>query len=209
MHNKNYFVIAAVVAGELNKAMVIARQILLTASNARALALRAGQGAAGFRPITDFIDELAGSTVTTSQTINQKAQRLSQIAAESARATAALDYFNGVYKKAPDAPYLGSLKPAYERTAKCQRELATEFSAEAKALNEELQHLNKALRTAQIISTMSSVEASQAGSVFEAPLNNVATNVAESAQAIQHHVRYSLQLFSEIVKDDHAYKRTV
>ncbi len=209
MQNKNYFVIAAVVAAELNKAMVIARQILLTASNARALALRAGQGAAGFRPITDFIDELAGSTVTTSKTINQKAQKLSQIAAESARATAALDYFKAVYKKAPDAAYLNSLNPSYEATANRQLQLEQAFNMEAKALNEELQHLNKALRTAQIISTMSSVEASQAGAAFEAPLNNVATNVAESAEAIQHHVRYSLQLFSQLVKDDNAHKRTI
>ncbi|WP_325892417.1 hypothetical protein [Grimontia sp. NTOU-MAR1] len=52
----SHFVTAAVVAAELYKAREIANDISLTASNARALALRAGQGAAGFRAITDFID---------------------------------------------------------------------------------------------------------------------------------------------------------
>ncbi|MGC9459904.1 chemotaxis protein, partial [Vibrio genomosp. F10 str. 9ZD137] len=79
MASKPVFVIAAEVAAELNRGMLIAKRLLLVASNARALALRAGESAAGFRPITDSIDDLVKVTLETSQTINVKAQNLSKM----------------------------------------------------------------------------------------------------------------------------------
>nr|MBT2979976.1 chemotaxis protein [Vibrio anguillarum] len=103
MDNKPVFVIAAEVAAELNQSVLIAKKLLLVASNARALALRAGESAAGFRPITDSIDDLVRVTLEASHTINLKAQRISQLATARTRARAALERFENVYIQAHNA----------------------------------------------------------------------------------------------------------
>ncbi|SON48558.1 chemotaxis protein [Vibrio tapetis] len=209
MSDKRVFVTAAEVAAELNKGMVIAKRLLLIASNARALALRAGESAAGFRPITDSIDDLVRTTLDSSKIINGKAQRLSRIATAENRSALALSKFHVVYEKYEDAGYISSISPAYEKTRKQHMVLITEFRKEAKALNDLLQELYSELRTAQIISTMLSVEASQAGELYQDQLNSIASSVSESANAIQKHVSQSLKLFSELTKAVYAIKSTL
>jgi len=209
MSDKKVFVTAAEVAAELNKGMVIAKRLLLIASNARALALRAGESAAGFRPITDSIDDLVRTTLDSSKVINGKAQRLSRIATAENRSALALSKFNSMYQRDKDAKYISSLDHVYEETQKQHVALMVEFRKEAKSLNDMLQDLYSELRTAQIISTMLSVEASQAGELYKNQLNSIATSVAESANAIQSHVSQSLKLFSELTKAVYAIKSTV
>ncbi|MDN3679226.1 chemotaxis protein [Vibrio tapetis subsp. quintayensis] len=209
MSDKRVFVTAAEVAAELNKGMVIAKRLLLIASNARALALRAGESAAGFRPITDSIDDLVRTTLDSSKIINGKAQRLSRIATAENRSALALSKYHVVYSKYSDADHISSIGPAYEKTRKKHMLLITEFRKEAKALNDLLQELYSELRTAQIISTMLSVEASQAGELYQDQLNSIASSVSESANAIQKHVSQSLKLFSELTKAVYAIKSTL
>ncbi len=209
MSDKRVFVIAAEVAAELNKGMVIAKRLLLIASNARALALRAGESAAGFRPITDSIDDLVRTTLDSSKIINGKAQRLSRIATAENRSSLALSKFHVVYGKYADAEHLYSIESAYKKTRKTHMLLISEFRKEAKTLNDLLQELYSELRTAQIISTMLSVEASQAGELYQDQLNSIASSVSESANAIQKHVSQSLKLFSELTKAVYAIKSTL
>lgn len=199
MQNKqNYFVIAAIVAADLHGAMRVARNISLTASNARALALRAGQGAAGFRAITDSIDELATVTVNSSRSINELASAFSRTSADVARAESALERFDWAYRSAHDSPHLSSLDQAYTRTQKNLLRLQGIFNQQAGALKTQLDELAGELRTATVLSAMSRVEASQAGAQFEGPLNSVAQNVADAAEEIQRRVRSSQQLFTHL-----------
>ncbi|GLQ75556.1 chemotaxis protein [Vibrio penaeicida] len=209
MSEKRVFVIAAEVAAELNKGMVIAKRLLLIASNARALALRAGVSAAGFRPITDSIDELVRTTLQSSKVINKKAQKLSRIATAETRAASALIKFEDVYKTATNAQFICSLEPTIAETHTHHNELMAEFKREAKGLNDMLRVLHSELRTAQIISTMLSVEASQAGEVYQDQLNSIATSVSQSANSIQSHVLQSLNLFSELTRVVYASKSSL
>jgi len=194
--NKNYFVIAALVAADLHAAMAVAQGISLTASNARALALRAGQGAAGFRAITDSIEELATATVSSSRLINEHASAFSQTSADMARAETALARFDWAYESAHDSPYLSSLDGAYRRTQMKHRRLQNVFKQQVRALCSKLEELASELRTATVLAAMSRVEASQAGAQFEGPLNLVAQNVADAAAEIQRLVRSSQQRFT-------------
>ena len=195
---RTHFVVAAIVASELHKAMLVARQIALTASNARALALRAGQGAAGFRAITEFIDDLASKTVDASQQINSRAIVISRMASESARVEATLASFNRAYKLAADAPFLSSLDTAYHKVQDEHFALQREFEEQVQGLHSALEELSRELRTAAVLSTMSRVEASQSGKQFEQPLSVIASNVGDAAGRIQNHVRQSQQLFSSL-----------
>lgn len=198
MHNHTFFVVAAIVASELHQAMLVAKDIALTASNARALALRAGQGAAGFRAITEFIDDLASNTVKASDKINAKAIRISRMAAESARTEATLASFGRAYQLAGDAPHITSIDVAFERLKNEHREVSADFDKQVAGLIGDLEELSRELRTAAVLSTMSRVEASQSGKQFESPLTVIAANVAEAADHIQEHVRHSQRLFQQI-----------
>jgi len=209
MAKKQLFIIAAEVSAELNHGVMIAKQLQLVASNARALALRAGESAAGFHPITDSIDELVRLTLTTSSEINRKAQNLSQVATASARSLAVLQHFEAVYRRAKSAPYLHSLDIT---RAQCKAEfdaLCHTFDKDSKDLHSSLQSLYAELRVALIISTMLSVEASQVAEQFKDQLNAIADNVQTFAEAIREHVLQSLKLFSLFDKEGYAIKSSV
>jgi len=195
----SYFVAAAVIAAKLDKATKIAQQLSLTASNARAVALRAGEGAAGFRPLTDFIDRLADVTVKSSKQINYLAASLSKTAANKFRADSAIDRFGVVYDKAKHYSHIGSLSKNYERTKRYQSKLASQFQKQIKQLIDELDELSGELRTAVILATLSRVEASQAGSAYQESLHNVADNVEDAASIIKKHIQSSQQLVSSLV----------
>ncbi|MEW6989603.1 hypothetical protein AADZ91_02845 [Colwelliaceae bacterium 6441] len=194
----SYFVSAAVIAAKLDKATKVAQQLSLTASNARAVALRAGEGAAGFRPLTDFIDRLADVTVNSSKKINSLAANLSKIAAEKFRSDSALQRFGIVYNKAKDYPNITSLNTAFNRTKINQERLQRIYGKQIRQLNLELEELSGELRTAVILATLSRVEASQAGMAYQESLHNVADNVENAATIIKKHIQSSQQLVSSL-----------
>lgn len=194
----SYFVSAAVIAAELDKATKVARNLTLTASNARAVALRAGEGAAGFRPLTDFIDRLANVTVKSSSAINKLAAALSKTAADKFRADGAITRFDSIYQKCADSAYIASLDIGYQRTKKAQQLLEDNYIKQLYELTCELETLKDELRTAVILATLARIEASQAGSDYQDSLNNVADNVENAAADIQTHLINSKQLVSNL-----------
>lgn len=194
----NYFVAAAIVAAKLNQATKIAQLLSLTASNARAVALRAGEGAAGFRPLTDFIDRLADVTVKSSKQINSLAASLSKTAAEKFRADEAIAKFTIVYEKAKNDPNISSLDAGFNRTKERQEILSIAFHKQIKRLTDELEELSGELRTAVILATLSRVEASQAGTLYQDSLHNVADNVESAASKIRTHIHSSQNLVSSL-----------
>lgn len=196
--NQNYFVLAAKVSAELHRAMIIAKDIALTASNARALAMRAGKGAAGFRAITDFIDELAKITVNASHAINKLAISTSRNASDTARAETALAIFESALEKGKGAAHLSSVQPRIQITQQYYGECERHFEDGVLALETQLNELSRELRTATVLAAMSRVEASQAGKAFEEPLNIVAENVAHAAENIQAHVKRSQEMIRSI-----------
>ncbi|TPH15757.1 chemotaxis protein [Litorilituus lipolyticus] len=196
--SQNYFVSVAEIAAKLDQATTIAQKLSLTASNARAVALRAGERAAGFRPLTDFIDRLAEITIGSSKKINQMAAVLSQTSAEKVRADGAILHFNSVYKIAHESPYIHSLDEVYERCKSEQDRLEKTYRRQIEQLSEELATLSSELRNAVILATLSRVEASQAGAQYQDALINVADNVEGAAGKIKNHIKYSQQMVSTL-----------
>lgn len=190
----NYFVSVAEVAAKLDQATHIAQQLSLTASNARAVALRAGERAAGFRPLTDFIDRLAEITISSSKRINKLAAILSQTTAEKVRADDAINHFNRVFKRAGGSPYIASLQPIFEQCQSNQATLNNTYTRQIDELSDELATLSSELRNAVILATLSRVEASQAGTQYQDALINVADNVEGAAGKIKQHIKYSQQM---------------
>lgn len=190
----SYFVSAAVIAAKLDQATHIAKQLSLTASNARAVALRAGERAAGFRPLTDFIDRLASITIKSSKNINLIAAQLSKTSVVIVRSNSAIKRFNAVYEKAEGSPNLKSLDQALANCVEKQKLLDKTYQGQIELLKDELNTLYSELRNAVILATLSRVEASQAGSQYQEALINVADNVEGAANKIKAHIRYSQKM---------------
>ncbi|KXF81731.1 chemotaxis protein [Enterovibrio coralii] len=195
------FVTAAVVAAELFKAREIANNISLTASNARALALRAGQGAAGFRAITDFIDMLADSTVKTSDIINLKAVTVSELATKLERLERAIEYYSKAAKAIEDGEHVESILNPLRDMKAHHAKVTRQFYREVDKLSDLLESLSREIKTASVLSAMSRVEASQSGKEYEDGLNVVADNVSDAAEKIQQHIMVSRSLCFDLADD--------
>ncbi len=180
--------------------MQIARKLSITASNARALAFRAGSGALGFRPLTDYINRLATLTASSSFRINQLACDLSRTETEREKTEQALRYFNQVYQRAGDSPYLESMNPVSARTEQRQQNLKESYCAQINLLRAELETLAGELRAATMLVTMSRVEALQADSIYQHSLNNVADNVEDVTTAIKQRIDSAQRLVLDLKK---------
>ncbi len=196
--SNNYFVSVAEIAAKLDQATRIAQQLSLTASNARAVALRAGERAAGFRPLTDFIDRLAEITIKSSRKINKLAANLSQTSADKVRADSAIAHFKVVFVKAKDSEFISSLDEVHQRSLTRQAKLDFSYRRQIDRLSDELEMLSSELRNAVILATLSRVEASQAGTQYQDALINVADNVEGAASKIKEHIHYSQQMVSTL-----------
>jgi predicted transcriptional regulator len=194
--SSNYFVCVAEIAAKLDQSTHIAKQLSLTASNARAVALRAGERAAGFRPLTDFIDRLAETTIKSSKSINKLAAALSQTSADKERADSAIAHFNIVFIKAKDSEFIDSLDEVFNRCQEKQQQLNDSYKKQIFRLSDELAMLSSELRNAVILATLSRVEASQAGAQYQEALINVADNVEGAASKIKDHIKYSQRMVS-------------
>jgi len=79
------FVVAAIVAADLFTVRTIAREIALGAKNAKVLAVRVGDRARGFQPLTAFIDDLASQTIGLADKVDRESLALSRVAVAEAR----------------------------------------------------------------------------------------------------------------------------
>lgn len=195
---QNYYVVAAVVAAELHHTLGDCRTINLTASNAQAASLRAGDKAIGFRALTKFIDEMATYTMRMARHINQLAVRTSKIAAETARSENALHRFHLVQQKASGALYAGSIDAAVLRTEQNYLKLKKEFEHLVVEMRSSLEDLEQHLRSANVIASISRVEASRVDVGNQDTFFTVAETVDESANRIKQRVAYSRGLFDSV-----------
>jgi len=191
--SSNYFVATATIAAKLDYATKVAQRLSLTASNARALTLRAVQSAAGFRPLTDAIHRLSDITVSSSKKINAIAALLSKMSVEKHRADSAIRYFESAHRALKGTPNVASLDEVYQQTIDTQAGLAVSYRKNLQQLAQELDAVEGELRSAIVLKTLCQVEASQAGPMYKDALDNVAENVESIASIIKEQIVFSRQ----------------
>lgn len=189
----NYFVAAAVVAANLDRATKISEKLSLTASNARVVMLRAGPSAAGFRPLTDAIHRLADVTVSSSKKINIIAATLNATSVDMFRAARAVKYFTAVYQSVDDCAHLRSLDRVFERIKAEYEALLTLHRKQVKRLFDELDRLDSELRAAIILKTLCLTEASQAAGQYKQSFVSVSENVEGTVEDIKRLIKDSRQ----------------
>lgn len=189
------FVVAARVAAHLHFATLIAKQLSLTAKNARAITARAGQQAAGFTAITGFIQELATKTIQLSQDIDRIAVKIAMQATELERIEHALNCLTTIKEDAQDAPYVDSINTFSTNTLSTYNQLHNDFAIMLSQLIDLVEQIRMQIRSAEVISTMSKVEASKSGS-FEQQLKVIADNIFDAASDIDKELKSAEKLLA-------------
>lgn len=192
-----YFVTAAKIAAELDKAIKVAKEISLASNNAGVLAVRAGSDAAGFGALAEFLDQLAKKTIQASNNINFQAMAISKITSNAIRTQSAKTRFESAYEKASESEYLSSLDSSYQSIQKHIGEEHEKIRQNTVKLSRSLGELKQELEVGKVLASMSLVEASQAGPEFLDALTDNAKNIASALERIEVHVRNSLSLLNK------------
>ncbi|AWB66652.1 chemotaxis protein [Saccharobesus litoralis] len=178
------FVVAARIASHLHKATKIAENLSLTAKNAKAVTVRAGEQAAGFAALTDFIQELASSTISLAQAVNSIAINISMRATRLERVKLANCRFKLANHLGQDACFIADIQPFLQKTEATLKALQDEFIELLAKLNQLVEDTHRQIRSASVISTMSKVEASNSGP-YKPQLEVISDNIAQAANAIR------------------------
>lgn len=193
------FVTAAKLAGRLHGVLATAKQISLSASNAKGIAARGGEKTAGFRPITDFISEMASDTISLVSQINQAALQISIMSVNEMRTVHARGYFSKAWENLFGQ---GREKQLLRAIDELDVQISGFQSEERKAMASLVglfDDIDQRTRAAKIIVTNSRTEASRAGE-FQTYLESIADSVERAAESIHAEIRVCRGYLSDLMK---------
>lgn len=188
------FIAAASISAQLAAAHQEAKRLSLTAKNARAIAIRAGEKALGFRVITDFIDEFARTTIACAEQISQLSRRFAQVAMQQS----ALSALNRRYQQAftrMTEDGKAQIMPLYD--SYCTQEVATQadISRLIRQLDSLLATIRTQIRASAYIAATSKIEAVYAEE-YQENLDSVALNIATTSENILQCIDRSIQFLA-------------
>ena len=198
-NTENILITAATVTAELSKVKKIAKEMSIAVMNAKAISHRAGKAALGFRPITDFIDEMAQDVMQLVIKISKEAFHLSQMAVERTHIMNTEAQYNRVLKNGSDARHIDSLKPATQKIHQQYLNYQETLQKNIIDLTLLLDDIQSSTKGSQVLSTTSRVEASSAGG-FRASLEVVAGNLEEATDKIRSLVKKSRNKLDDVLE---------
>lgn len=186
------FVMVANISAALDDVQEQAKLLSLTAKNARALAIRAGNQALGFKVITDFIDEFASQTIALAKEIQGTAQQVAHLAGQAAQ----LDDYLGRLGGAENQDHRDCLVARLEAQTKLRHELTSDFGRSLKRLEGLLGDIINQMRAATFIASTSKVEAVGADA-YRSSLEAVAEGISQVAETITRATKHCLKYIGE------------
>ncbi|MCF6439189.1 chemotaxis protein [Pseudoalteromonas luteoviolacea] len=181
------FVRVAQIIANLESILTQAKNLSLTAKNARVVALRAGDAALGFKPITNFIDEFSEQTIASTTKIADLSNQLFKFAHKLVRCS---QYYHQMtlLKTQINSRQADAL---YQEALKSQRRAASQLSLALSELENHFEDIQKQMQSAEYIAVTSRVEATNAGD-FSDSLQSVSDFIASAAKTIKTAVVYNL-----------------
>ena len=189
---------AAAVSSELREVRRIAREMSLGVMNAKAISHRAGDTARGFRPITDFIDEMAHEIIALVGRISQQSVSFSNLAVHHRHLRQTRERYRQVIEQGNAVRYIASLRQVMDKLDEEMERCRKEFIRMTRQLRALLEDIQRSTRGAQIISATSRVEASRAEG-FSQSLEVVANQVDTSTMNIRARLQSSLDCLSGVL----------
>ncbi|MFC1749949.1 hypothetical protein ACFL2V_14205 [Pseudomonadota bacterium] len=191
------FVLSAMLAGHLYRMMSTAKLMLLSASNAKGVAARAGDKATGFRPITDYIAEMAHDTIRYATTINQLALTLSRTSVSSMRAHDGATRFEKARAQLEESDQYEFIDTLITESVRAQQKMTSENKEIIAQLSLQLEEINQRARGSTIVVSTSRTEASRSGD-FQKYLNSIADSVEQSARTLNAEISECRKLLYEL-----------
>ncbi len=201
------FVIAAMLAGHLFRMMRTAKLMSLSASNAKGVAARAGDKALGFRPITDFIAEMANDTIHYATKINHLALTVSRTAVNDLRTLDGARRFAEARDQLADTGQAAFIDQLIHQADVERAAMHTETAEIMIQLNAQLDEIHQRVRGSTIIVSNSRTEASRAGE-FQKYLDSIANSVELAARDIQLEISKCRKLIESLDTLDSSSKNT-
>ena len=189
MEGRPFFVSTATIAAALGRVRSIASDLSVAAINAKVIAFRAGSQAAGFRPITQFIDQTARAAATLGYEIELCTQSAARAAVSERRVAETVRRLRRakVCARSGDA---ASLDAVIERCETARITHSESVSRSIRTIEVLLDEIDARIRSISVIAVQSRVEAQQAGT-FSVNLEVVAASMSGSAEQIKAIVRQS------------------
>lgn len=198
-NTENILITAATVTAELSKVKKIAKEMSIAVMNAKAISHRAGEAALGFRPITDFIDEMAQDVMQLVIKISKEAFQLSQMAVERTHIINTEEQYSRILNNGKDARFIDSLKPAVKQIHQQYLSYQETLQKNIISLTLLLDDIQSSTKGSQVLSTTSRVEASRARG-FSASLEVVAENLEQATDKIRALVKKSRNKLDDVLE---------
>lgn len=185
------------IAAELQSVMGVAWGVSLAAKNAMVMSAQAGDKAKGFKPVTEFIDEISKQAISGVVNINREALKLSRISVAEERARDANDKFLSVMKKNKKSIYINTLKDGIFRVERKMHVVRQEFKDGLKVLVASLESMDECMKSAKCIASVARIVISDAQE-YRDNLTSVADNLDEAAVYIKEKVNNSYYYLQSI-----------
>lgn len=190
------FIVAANISAILSVAQQEAKKLSLTAKNARAIAIRAGEKAMGFKVITDFIDEFANLTIQCANEINELSLHFAKVAMMSSNYKEFLHRLDSVKSRSQIMQTKQVFLDLYSDTETTARDCDAECQRLVRNLESLLETIQTQMRASGFIAATSKVEAARAEE-YKDNLDSVAENIAVASGTIMNCVNKSFHWLRE------------
>ncbi len=193
------FVISALLAGRLYRMLEITKVMSISSSNAKCISIRGGDKTAGFKPITDFISDMAHDTISISSKINTVALQFSNTAVKEQRANIALMKFSDVIDRLESKSRAKSLIGLTDTLKQTIAEFRKKQYKDCKYLASLFDDISQRIRAARVIVTNSRTEASRAGE-YQTNLFAIANDLQECSDRITDEIKICKTYLEDLTK---------
>lgn len=181
----NFFITAVDVSARLNVVLNEAKNISLEAMNAKALVARAGENVRTFKPITDYMVELAYDTIQLVEEINAEALEISKSSLIAMRGEFALSQFNKAKLNSKNALYRDSFqKPMLAAQNDCLM-FQKNLTRHTRRLHELLEQIETRMLAANVVTSTSRLEAATVSSLYQANFEAIVEKFEMAAKNIR------------------------
>jgi hypothetical protein len=191
----------ATIAADLHRVMHIAWSVSIAAKNAMIISAQAGEQARGFQPITRFIDEIAHTTIDSTQQVERESIRLTRLSAHYLRSRDALNRFERVRASGRGARNLTSFLPVIDQCAARLGDQSSRLVKQLRLLGDFMQELDLNMRAALAVASVCRIEASRAGE-YRNNLSAVADSLEAAARDIKDMVKEGLERIQTITIEE-------
>ncbi|VAX07042.1 hypothetical protein MNBD_GAMMA25-757 [hydrothermal vent metagenome] len=195
---ENILIVSASISSELREVRKVAREMSLGVMNAKAISHRAGDAAKGFRPITDFIDEMAHEIISLVNQISKQSVDFVHFAVKHRHFNQTWVRYQQVIKQGDEVKHIKSLQQVMNKVGSDSALCRKKFISVIRKMRSLLEDIQRSTRGAQIISATSRVEASRAKE-FSQSLEVVANQVDNSTDNIRSRLQGSHDSLTEIL----------